>query len=147
MGKELNVSKEYFEQYKKDYVTLLEKLASRKKEFRYASSEEEKDKLHIQIKRLESKKEEMQKNINNMSVSEETNIDVINIGDTVTIKYVDDDELFDFKLVGSNGNYEDSEISIFSPLGSSVYGKEVGDQTSFEVRKGAVINIKILSKK
>ena len=62
--------------------------------------------------------------------------DVVNLGDTVTIEF-DDDDRFTFKLVTSVTNLEEigETVSLDSPLGKAVYLKLLGDKSSYEVNK------------
>lgn len=66
--------------------------------------------------------------------------DIIDVGDTVRVDlYFSEDDFEEqlFKLVGGTPNFDLSEeiqeVSINSPMGSSVYKKKVGEQSSYSV--------------
>lgn len=83
-------------------------------------------------------------------VEKENNSDIVDIGDIITanIMYgVDDNEELTFQLVGGVGEKQNEyqEVSINSPLGKSVYKKQVGDTCSYEVGRN-IINVFIKEK-
>ena len=54
--------------------------------------------------------------------------DIVSIGSTVTVKYVDDDETEVYKIVGSlEADPFQNKISNESPIGIAIFGKKVGD--------------------
>ena len=75
---------------------------------------------------------------------------IVDIGDVLKITMIfgseEEDEIF--KLVGRNANFgaDISEVSINSPLGSSIYGKQLGTRVSYKVNDreiSAIIREKI----
>ena len=82
-------------------------------------------------------------------VKKQDNENLIDIGDTVdlifSINGVADDEIETFKLVGGLADALAGEISINSPLGSSIYKKEVGTICGYQVGNKK-IEVKIISK-
>ena len=70
--------------------------------------------------------------------------ETVDIGDTLLVDLIfdeDDKEEFTFKLVGTSGNFntEIDEVSINSPLGSSVYKKKIGETTSYKVNDNKIL--------
>src|SRR5574344_145179 len=54
--------------------------------------------------------------------------DIVSIGSTVTVKYVDDEETEEYKIVGSlEADPFQNKISNESPIGIAIFGKKVGD--------------------
>lgn len=72
----------------------------------------------------------------------------VNINDIVDLRmaYAEDDlEDMTLKLVSSDATTFDGRVSVFTPLGISMYGKKVGDTVSYKVNNDTV-KVKILSK-
>ncbi len=72
----------------------------------------------------------------------------VDIGDVVGIEMIyskGDYESMNVKLVGSDGDMdaEIPEISINSPLGKAIFGKMVGEQTSYTVNSN-IVSVKIV---
>ena len=56
------------------------------------------------------------------------NKDIVSVGSTVTIDYVDDDDTEVFSIVGSmEADPFENKISNESPIGKAILGKKVGD--------------------
>lgn len=97
---------------------------------------EEIERVHMRLTgELNSLYADMQRTI---IIEKHNDDDIIDIGDVIVSDMIfseDDKEELTFKLVGANGNLkaEIQEISINSPLGSSVYKKRVGDTCSYSV--------------
>ena len=92
--------------------------------------------------------------LNQVVIIEKTSDDsLIDLGDIVTVDMIyslDDCEEFQFKLVGTVGMCENSdielqEVSINSPLGSAVYHKKNGETVSYKV-DNRTFNVVIKSK-
>lgn len=73
--------------------------------------------------------------LKNVVILEEVPESVIKIGDIVTVRLsmTNEEEEFDFKLVGSLNTKNEDEIAINSPMGRAVYKKSVGDKVSYQV--------------
>ncbi|MCL2587674.1 MAG: GreA/GreB family elongation factor [Firmicutes bacterium] len=78
---------------------------------------------------------------------------VVDIGDTVTVdvEYAPDDiEVSTYHLTGNFKNMSDDEVSINSPIGESMYGKEAGSEFSFPaghgVAKGVIVSFEATKK-
>ena len=103
----------------------------------------------LRIQNLISQKVEQLKNI--VIVEDSQDDSLIEVDDYVDVEmtYEDDEpERMIFKLVGSNTpdlRTKIPQISLNSPLGKSVYGKRIGDITSYRVN-GSIVNIHIYNK-
>ena len=65
--------------------------------------------------------------------------DRVGFGSRVTVRDVDDGTEEEFKLAfGDDIDFENSEISMESPIGQALLGKEVGDEVSVRLPNGRV---------
>ena len=104
----------------------------------YDAARNEQAELEARIKKLEQIME-------NVSIIETVDNDSVNIGNTVKIKYVDDDEEDEYKIVGSQeANPFESKISNESPIAKALLGKHVGEIVNVESPNG-VYQIEITS--
>ncbi len=90
---------------------------------------------HLLTSELQRRYEELQRTV---IIEKHNNDNIIDIGDVLRVEMSVSDEEFEdmvFKLVGTSGDFDADiqEISINSPLGNSVYRKQVGEQTSYLV--------------
>lgn len=88
----------------------------------YDSARNEQAQVEGRIKELEFKLEHCQ-------VMDGGNKDIVSVGSTVTIDYVDDDDDTEvFSIVGSmEADPFENKISNESPIGKAILGKKVGD--------------------
>ena len=87
----------------------------------YDSARNEQAQVEGRIKELEFKLEHCQ-------VMDGGNKDIVSVGSTVTIEYVDDDDTEVFSIVGSmEADPFENKISNESPIGKAILGKKVGD--------------------
>ena len=87
----------------------------------YDSARHEQAQVEGRIKELEFKLEHCQ-------VMDGGNKDIVSVGSTVTIDYVDDDDTEVFSIVGSmEADPFENKISNESPIGKAILGKKVGD--------------------
>ena len=87
----------------------------------YDSARNEQAQVEGRIKELEFKLEHCQ-------VMDGGNKDIVSVGSTVTIDYVDDDDTEVFSIVGSmEADPFENKISNESPIGKAILGKKVGD--------------------
>ena len=73
----------------------------------------------------------------------------INIGDVVELLMIFDEfdqEEMTLELVGGEGKSTENKISINSPIGKAIYGREVGDVVSYAPNKDSKVQVKILRK-
>ena len=87
----------------------------------YDAARDEQAKLEGRIKELEYKLE-------HCIVMDGNNKETVNVGSTVVINYVDDDEEEEYKIVGSmEADPFENKISNESPIGQAIIGKKVGE--------------------
>ena len=88
----------------------------------YDTAKNEQAYVEARIKEIEYKLEH--------SDVQEGKKDEVSVGSTVKIKYVDDDEEEEYKMVGSlEADPLENKISNESPIGAALFGKKVGDIT------------------
>ena len=89
---------------------------------------------------IEARIEEIEKILKNVEVipEEDVKLDKVNVGCTVTIHDLDEDEDLDYSIVGSNeANSLEGKISNESPVGKALMGAKVGDTVPVETQAGA----------
>jgi transcription elongation factor GreA len=97
----------------------------------YSAARDEQAEIEARIKQLE-------KMLENVSIITDMKTDVVNIGNTVSIKYVDDDEEDEYKIVGSEeADPFDSKISNESPIAQALFDHKVGDVVTVESPNGS----------
>ena len=96
----------------------------------YDSAKNEQAEIEGRIKRLE-------KMLENVEIIENVSTDKVSIGSTVSIKYVDDDDTDEYKIVGSQeADPFMSKISNESPIAKAILNKKVGDIVEVESTNG-----------
>lgn len=86
---------------------------------------------------VENKIKELEIMIENAVVITEINTDTVSIGNTVTIKYVDDDETEEYTIVGSKeADPFSNKISNESPIARAILNKKVKDIVSVDSPNG-----------
>ena len=96
---------------------------------------------------IEARIKQLEKMLENVSIIEDVSTDKVSIGNTVAIKYVDDDEEDEYKIVGSQeADPFESKISNESPIAQALFDHKVGDIVTVESPNGSyeveIINIK-----
>ena len=96
---------------------------------------------------IESRIRELEYLIENATIIEEGLSNEVTIGSTVEIKYIEDDEIETYKIVGSTeADPFENKISNESPIAKVILGKKVGDIVLVESPNGnyqvEVISIK-----
>lgn len=77
---------------------------------------------------LEGRIKKLEKMLENYEIIEKKTTDVVGLGSTVEIKYVDDDEIDEYKIVGSQeADPFMSKISNESPIAKALLNRKVGD--------------------
>ncbi len=95
--------------------------------------------------KLEGRIKELEYKLENAQIISNNNKDVISVGSTVTISYVDDNEKEEYKIVGSlEADPFNNKISNESPIGAAVIGKKVNDIVTVETPNGS-FDVKIES--
>ncbi len=92
---------------------------------------------------LEAKIIKLENMLANAKIISNHDSECINIGSTVVISYVDDNDEVEYKIVGSlEADPLNNKISNESPIGNAIMGKKVGEIISVESPTGSY-NIKI----
>ncbi len=86
---------------------------------------------------LEGRIKKIEKMLENYEIIEKASNDVVGLGSTVNIKYIDDDEEDEYKIVGSQeADPFMSKISNESPIAKALLNKKVGDVVEVESPNG-----------
>lgn len=86
---------------------------------------------------VESRIKELEYLIENAIIIEEGSSSEVRIGSTVEIKYIDDNEIEEYKIVGSTeADPFENKISNESPIAKVIMGKRVNDVVSVESPTG-----------
>ncbi len=108
----------------------------------YDEAKNEQAKVEAQIAELEETLAHI-KIVNN----EDINANIANIGLTVKVLYIDDEDEVEYSLVGSREvNVLENKISDQSPIGKAIMGTKAGDIITVEIPSGP-IKLKILEVK
>ena len=87
---------------------------------------------------IEARIKQLEKMLENASIITEVSTDFVGIGNTVSIKYVDDDEEDEYKIVGSQeADPFESKISNESPIAKALFNHKVGDVVTVDSPNGA----------
>ena len=86
---------------------------------------------------IEGRIKQLEKMLENVSIITEVSTDKVSIGNTVSIKYVDDDEEDEYKIVGSQeADPFESKISNESPIAQALFDHKVGDVVTVKSPNG-----------
>jgi transcription elongation factor GreA len=86
---------------------------------------------------IEGRITQIEKMLENVSIITEVKTDTVGIGNTVSIKYVDDDEEDEYKIVGSQeADPFESKISNESTIAQALFNHKVGDVVTVESPNG-----------
>lgn len=87
---------------------------------------------------IEARIQQLEKMLENVSIITDVSKDTVGIGNTVAIKYVDDDEEDEYKIVGSQeADPFESKISNESPIAKALFDHKVGDIVTVESPNGS----------
>ena len=87
---------------------------------------------------IENRIQTLEKMLENVSIIEDVNTDTVGIGNTVSIKYVEDDDEEEYKIVGSQeADPFESRISNESPIAKALFDHKVGDIVTVESPNGS----------
>ena len=87
---------------------------------------------------IEARIKQLEKMLENVSIISDVSTDSVSIGNTVTIKYVDDDEEDEYKIVGSQeADPFESRIANESPIAQALFNHKVGDIVTVDSPNGA----------
>ena len=88
---------------------------------------------------------ELEKIMENAEIIENKKTDTVDLGVTVKICYVDDDEEEEYRIVGSKeADPSNNKISNESPIAAAIMGKKVGDTVEVSSPDG-VYSVKIVA--
>ena len=86
---------------------------------------------------VEARIKELEYIVDNATIIEEGKKDKVSIGSTVEIKYIDDDEIEEYSIVGSTeADPFENKISNESPIAIGIMGKKKGDKVTIESPNG-----------
>ena len=86
---------------------------------------------------IEGRIKQLEKMLENVSIITDVGTDTVSIGNTVYIKYVDDEEEDEYKIVGSQeADPFESKISNESPIAQALFDHKVGDIVTVESPNG-----------
>ncbi|GAB6160087.1 transcription elongation factor GreA [Howardella ureilytica] len=109
----------------------------------YEAAREEQGKIEGEISKLEAELKNCQ-----IIDEEKSGDNKVAFGSVVTLKDLEYDEELEYKLVGPlEASILDNKISIESPIGKLILGREVGDIVSAASPAGGIIEYKILAVK
>lgn len=87
---------------------------------------------------IEARIKQLEKMLENASIITEVSTDTVGIGNTVKIKYIDDDEEDEYQIVGSQeADPFESRISNESPIAQALFDHKVGDVVTVDSPNGA----------
>ena len=87
---------------------------------------------------VEARIKELEYIIDNATIIEEGKKDKVSIGSTVEIKYIDDDEIEEYSIVGSTeADPFENKISNESPIAIGIMGKKKGEKVTIESPNGS----------
>ena len=86
---------------------------------------------------IEARIKQLEKMLENVSIITDVSSDKVSIGNTVSIKYVEDEDEEEYKIVGSQeADPFESKISNESPIAKALLNKKVGDIVEVESPNG-----------
>ena len=86
---------------------------------------------------IEGRIKQLEKMLENVSIITDVGTDTVSIGNTVSIKYVDDEEEDEYKIVSSQeADPFESKISNESPIAQALFDHKVGDIVTVESPNG-----------
>lgn len=106
--------------------------------FSFEALMEDGRKLNYQLNQMNNDKRKL-KIINDKHIN-----GLVNIGDTIEIKFIYDDDDYELDSIKLTGNYlpVDNEITLNSPLGKTIYKKKIGSKLEYKVNDN-IIKIEI----
>jgi transcription elongation factor GreA len=96
---------------------------------------------------IEARVKELERMLENASIIKEIKTDSVGIGNVVSVKYVDEDDEDEYRIVGSQeADPFESKISNESPIAQALFNHKVGDVVTVESPNGSyeveIISIK-----
>ncbi|MBU1093839.1 MAG: transcription elongation factor GreA [Firmicutes bacterium] len=95
--------------------------------------------------RIEARIAEIENIIKNVKIIKTTSEDIVNIGKTVSVRFVETNELKEFYLVGSiEADPKARKISVESPIGKAMINHAEGDTVEVKTETGRIFSIEIV---
>lgn len=95
--------------------------------------------------RIEARIAEIENIIKNVKIIKTTSEDIVNIGKTVSVRFLESDEVKEFYLVGSiEADPKARKISVESPIGKAMLNHTEGDVVEVKTETGRIFSIEIL---
>lgn len=92
-----------------------------------------------------SRIEYLEKMLKNATIVDDDDNGGVSINNTVKIKFVEDGEYENYKIVTSiRSNSTENKISIESPLGKSLLGKKIGDIVNIKLENGSSYSVEVI---
>ncbi len=146
MSKEILLTEEGYENLEEelDYLKTVKRkeIAERIKtarDFGDISENSEYDDAKNEQAFVEGRIKEIENMLNNARVVKDDDVDegIVNVGTTVRLQNIDENEEFTYTLVGAaEADPLEGKISNQSPIGSSIMGHQVGDQVEVDTPSG-----------
>ena len=87
---------------------------------------------------IEARVKELERMLENVSIIKEIKTDSVGIGNVVSVKYVDDDDEDEYRIVGSQeADPFEGKISNESPIAQALLDHKVGDTVTVESPNGS----------
>ena len=88
---------------------------------------------------VEGRIQELERIMENVEIIEKGSTDKVSLGTTVKIKYVEDDEIEEYRIVGSKeADPSNNKISNESPMGMALLGKKKGAKVKVAAPVGEI---------
>ena len=92
-----------------------------------------------------SRIEYLEKMLKNATIIDDDDNGGVSINNTVRIKFVEDGEYENYKIVTSiRSNSTENKISIESPLGKTLLGKKIGDIVNIKLENGSSYSVEVI---
>ena len=95
--------------------------------------------------RIEARIAEIENILKNVKIIKTTSEDIVNIGKTVSVRFLKNNEVKEFYLVGSiEADPKARKISVESPIGKAMLNKQEGDVVEVKTETGNIFQIEIV---
>ena len=95
--------------------------------------------------RIEARIAEIENVVKNVKIIKTTSEDIVNIGKTVQVRFLETKEVKEFYLVGSiEADPKSRKISVESPIGKAMINHAEGDTVEVKTETGRIFSIEIV---
>ena len=95
--------------------------------------------------RIEARIAEIENVVKNVKIIKTTSEDIVNIGKTVKVRFLETKEVKEFYLVGSiEADPKSRKISVESPIGKAMINHAEGDTVEVKTETGRIFSIEIV---